>query len=296
MTDWVIGVVGSLLVAVVVRDVFHTLFHPIGHGSIAPQVMKFVWWLLRLFPSNRRIASLTGPLGIALVVLTWGAIAIVGWAMLYFAQMPDGFAYSSELNPAQRHDVFDSLYLSLVTIGTLGFGDIVPTSPFLRLIVPLEALFGFMLLTAAVSWVLQIYPALHRRRVLALQLSTLREARRANPDLGIDSIPTDILAGLADAVVEARNDFTQYGATYYFRDLEADASLAFSLEYATQLATEAAASEQPQTRLAGAMISAAVDSLAGLLDEEFLQLGGDTDAVIKAYAEDHRHNRLSSHW
>jgi len=81
--DWAIGVAGALLVAVVVRDVFHTLFHPIGHGSIAPQVMKFVWWLLRLFRPDRRIASLTGPLGIALVVLTWGAIAVLGWAMVY---------------------------------------------------------------------------------------------------------------------------------------------------------------------------------------------------------------------
>jgi hypothetical protein len=289
VTNWVIALIGALLVAVVVRDVFHTLFHPIGHGSIAPKVMKFVWRVLRLFPSDRRIASLTGPLGIALVVLTWGAIAIVGWAMLYLAQMPDGFAYSSELDVAERHDVFDSLYLSLVTIGTLGFGDIVPTSPVLRLIVPLEALFGFMLLTAAVSWVLQIYPALHRRRVLALQLSTIREARRTHPDIGVDGVPTDVLAGLANAVVEARNDFTQYGATYYFRDLEADASLAFSLEYATELAREAAASEEPPTRLAGAMLAAAVDSLAGLLDEEFLQLGGGTVDVIKAYAEDHRH-------
>ena len=288
MTDWVVAVIGSLVVAVVVRDVFHTLFHPIGHGSIAPQVMKFVWWLLRLFRADRRIASLTGPLGIALVVLTWGAMAVLGWAMLYFAQMPDGFAYSSELNPAERHNVFDSLYVSLVTIGTLGFGDIVPTSPSLRVLVPLESLFGFMLLTAAVSWVLQIYPALHRRRVLALELSTLREARRMQP-VGIESVPTDILTGLAAAVVEARNDFTQYGATYYFRDLEADAALASSLEYAAQLAGEAAGSERPQTRLAGALISVAVDSLARLLDEEFLQLGGDTAAIIKAYAVDHRH-------
>ena len=289
MTDWVVGIVGSLLVAVVVRDVFHTLFHPIGHGSIAPQVMKFVWWALRLFPSHRRIASLTGPLGIALVVLTWGAIAVLGWAMLYFTQMPDGFAYSSELNPAERHGAFDALYVSLVTIGTLGFGDIVPTSPLLRLIVPLEALFGFMLLTAAVSWVLQIYPALHRRRVLALELSTLREARQAEPTPGIDSVPIDVLTGLANAVVEARNDFTQYGATYYFRDLEADASLAYSLEYATQLAAEAAGSSQPQTRLAGALITASVDSLAGLLNEEFLRLDGGTGDVIRAYAADHRH-------
>jgi hypothetical protein len=288
--DGVVAVVGAMLVAVVVRDVFHTLFHPIGHGSIAPQMMRLVWWLLRLLPPDRRIASLTGPLGIALVVLTWGALAVLGWSMVYFAQMPEGFAHSSELNPAQRNAMFDSLYVSLVTIGTLGFGDIVPTSPSLRVIVPLEALFGFMLLTAAVSWVLQIYPALHRRRVLALQLSSLRQARRANPTLGIDSIPTDVLTGLAAAVVEARNDFTQYGATYYFRDLEADASLAASLEYAMSLAAESAGSTQPQTRLAGALITVAVDSLAELLNQEFLQFDGDTAAVIRAYAEDHRHN------
>ncbi|HEY9263120.1 MAG TPA: two pore domain potassium channel family protein, partial [Mycobacterium sp.] len=94
---------------------------------------------------------------------------------------------------------------------------------------------------------------------------------------------------LAGSIVEARNDFTQYGATYYFRDLETDASLAFSLEYATRLAEEASSSSHPQTRLAGGLITAAVDSLAGLLDEEFLQLGGDTAAVVKAYAADHRH-------
>lgn len=290
MTDWIVTIVGFVLVAVVVRDVFHTLFHPIGHGSIAPQVMKFVWWLLRVFRSDRRIASLTGPLGIALVVLTWGAIAVLGWAMIYYAQMPDAFSFSSELNPLHRNDVFDSLYLSLVTLGTLGFGDIVPTSPLLRLIAPIEALFGFMLLTAAVSWVLQIFPALHRRRVLALQLSTLRRARAATPDLGIDSIPTEVLTGLAYAVVEARDDFTQDGATYYFRDLEVDASLASSLEYATQLAAEATHSAHPKTRLAGALLTASVESLAGLLNQEFLGLDGDTDAVIRAYAADHRHS------
>ena len=287
--EWVVTLVGVLLVTAVVRDVFHTLFHPVGHGSIAPQVMKTVWRLLRLLPADRRIATLTGPLGIAVVVLTWGFMAVVGWTLIYFAQMPEGFAYGSELNPAARHDLIDSLYLSLVTIATLGFGDVVPTSVSLRLAAPFEALFGFMLLTAAVSWVLEIYPALHRRRVLAMQLSTLRRAREAEPDAGIDGVPVDVLTSLAASVVEARNDFTQYGATYYFRDLEVDASLAASLEYATQLAAEASASSRPQMRMAGALMSTAVDSLAELLDQEFLQLGGDTVQVVQAYAADHRH-------
>lgn len=288
--EWVATVVGILLVAAIVRDVFHTLFHPIGHGSIAPWVMKLIWRLLRFLPPTHRVATLTGPLGIAMVVLTWGFIAVFGWTLIFFAQMPEGFAFGSELNPAERHDFIDSIYLSLVTVATLGFGDVVPTSPSLRLAAPLEALFGFMLLTAAVSWVLEIYPALHRRRVLALQLSNLRKARQTEPSLGIDSVPIDVLTGLAASIVEARNDFTQYGATYYFRDLETDASLAASLEYATQLAAETAASSQPQMRLASALLTAAVESLAELIDQEFLQLGGDTAAIVRAYSTDHRHS------
>lgn len=281
--------VGIVLIAAIVRDVFHTLFHPIGNGSIAPLVLKMNWRLLGLLPPQRRIAALTGPLGIAMVVLAWGVIAVLGWTLIYWAQMPGGFAYGSELNVHQRHGFVDALYLSLVTISTLGFGDLVPTSVTLRSAAPIEALFGFMLLTAAVSWVLEIYPALHRRRVLALQLSTLRRARAADPGLSIDSVPVEVLTSLAARIVEARNDFNQYSATYYFRDLETDASLAASLEYATRLAAEATASEQVPVRMAGLLMSTAVDSLAEVLDQEFLQLGGDTDAVVAAYALDHRH-------
>lgn len=286
--DWFFSIVGILLVLTVVRDVFHTLFHPVGSGSIAPLVMRGVWRTLRLFPPRRRIASLTGPLGVAAVILTWFLGSVIGWALIYVAQMPGGFSFGSELDPAGRNEFIDSLYLSMVTVATLGFGDVVPTSPWLQAVVPLEALFGFMLVTAAVSWVLQIYPALHRRRVVALQLSTLEQARRSC-DRRIESVPIDVLTSLVSLIVESRNDFTQYGATYYFRDLETEASLAASLGYASEIAREAANSEDDRMRLAGAMLAAAVDQLAGLLAREFLRLdeADDTASIVQAYANDH---------
>ena len=83
--EWIVTVAGIVLVTVVMRDMFHTLFHPVGHGSIATQVMKLVWRLLRLLPPDRRIASLTGPLGLAMVLLTWGLTAVLGWVLIYFA-------------------------------------------------------------------------------------------------------------------------------------------------------------------------------------------------------------------
>ena len=66
--------------------------------------------------------------------------------------------------------------ISLVTISTLGFGDVHPATDWLRIVNPLEALFGFALLTVVVAWMLQVYPALSRRRVIALHLSALKRA------------------------------------------------------------------------------------------------------------------------
>jgi len=81
-----------------------------------------------------------------------------------------------ELGPAaNQRDFVDALYMSLVTLGTIGYGDISPATDVLRLIVPLEALVGFALLTASVSWVLTVYPALSRRRSLAYEITLLRE-------------------------------------------------------------------------------------------------------------------------
>jgi hypothetical protein len=38
--EWVVAVVGISLVTVVVRDMFRTLFHPVGHGTIAPHAVR----------------------------------------------------------------------------------------------------------------------------------------------------------------------------------------------------------------------------------------------------------------
>ncbi|ULE34806.1 potassium channel family protein [Mycobacterium sp. IDR2000157661] len=291
--DWVLTIAGFVLVLVVVRDVFQTLFEPRGDGAVTTRVMKLVWRVLRPLPARLRVTTLTGPLGMVAVIGLWAVGAVAGWALIYYAQMPEGFTYSSDID-STRAGLLDSVYLSLVTIATLGFGDILPSAPWLRVLVPLQALFGFMLITAAVSWVLQIYPALHRRRVLALQLSSLREARLRQADPDIDDVPTDVLTDIAAGLVEARNDLTQYGSTYYFRDLDADTALAAWLGYAATLGEEAEASAEPRMRTAGAMLCAVAANLAQLLDREFLHLDADTAAVIEAYADAHGYGGRSA--
>jgi hypothetical protein len=106
----------------------------------------------------------------------WAATVIPGWAIVYWPHMAWG-GFSPGSKTAQESALLDSVYLSLVTVATLGLGDISPGEGWLRLVSPLEALVGFALLTATVSWVLEIYPALTRRRVLAIRAGAAARLR-----------------------------------------------------------------------------------------------------------------------
>jgi hypothetical protein len=289
---WLWTVLGVALIVLALRDVFHTLFHPSVRGDVATLVMRAVWRVARRLGGRNASSSLSGPLGMAAVVATWGALTTAGWTLVYFAQMPEGFSFDSALEQAERSNVLDSLYLSLVTVATLGFGDIVPTSPSLRVLVPLEALVGFFLLTAAVSWIVQIYPALTRRRVLALRLAMLRSAMDGDSDLVVDDLPAGALLDLAHGLSQVRVDLIQYSATYYFLETSERLSFPVMLGYAADLADEALASKRRETRLAGTVFAHALEDLADGLNEGFFRIDGDLRAVLRAYAGDQaKHNR-----
>lgn len=71
-----------------------------------------------------------------------------------------------------------------MTLATLGYGDIAPATGWLRALAPLEAVVGFALVTAGISWTLALYPALSRQRALARETSLLAET------VGAVGIPT----------------------------------------------------------------------------------------------------------
>ncbi len=281
----VMSVLGGVLVATALWDVFHTLWNPSGQGPVSRLTMRAVWWMSRHDGAGAR--RLSGPTAMVLVIASWAALVAVGWALIYWPHVPDEFTYSPGLAPEERSDFLDALYLSVVVVATLGLGDIVPAAPVLRLLVPLEALLGFALLTAAVSWVLQIYPALTRRRALALKLKATRRAAT------IDVLPqmephtaARLMSDLADGVSHVYVDLLQYSETYYFHDANPRSTLARSLPYGLDLADAAQRSESPDVRHAGTMLRAVIEDLAEVLDEQFLSTGLDTAGVLDAYRRD----------
>jgi len=164
----------------VLRDAFEALFHPDGRMALSRAVMRGYWWLFHLVGAHRpRLFALAGPAMLLTILMLWAALLAIGWAFVLWPHFPDGFRFADELGPdAGQRGLVDALYMSLVTLGTIGYGHISPASDLLRLLVPLEALVGFALLTASVSWLLTVYPALSRRRSLAYEITLLREVTR----------------------------------------------------------------------------------------------------------------------
>ncbi len=278
---------GVAIILVVLRDMFHTLGHPLGQGSLSRLVMRSMWRLSHRAAGQGRLAKLVGPFGLLTVMMMWGTLAVCGWALVYWPFIPTGFVFSAGPLVGDAGDALDALYISLVTISTLGFGDVVPDLAWLRIVVPLEAIFGFALLTVAVSWILQVYPALTRRRALAIHLALLRRSGASSIQQNVEEGSTaDLLRSMTDSIIAVRVDLTQYSETYYFRD-EPDSSLAATVGFAVELARIGATSLRADIRFAANVLAYALTDLAGVLDARFLHTGGATSEVFDAYAADH---------
>src|SRR4051794_27957118 len=101
-------IAGAVLVLVALRDVFDVLFNESGRAVLAHLVTRSVWRPFRLLARRRRaIFSLAGPFALLAVVATWALLLIVGWALIFWPHMPDGFTLASGVDPS--HPLVDSL-------------------------------------------------------------------------------------------------------------------------------------------------------------------------------------------
>jgi hypothetical protein len=161
--------------------------------------------------------------------------------------------------------------------------------------VPVQSLIGFALLTAAVSWIVLVYPALSRRRALAAQLSltrrTVHEGLLDEPDSVLGAV---VLERLTSGLVQVRLDLAQYAETYYFRDGPDHSALPVTMRIAVELAAQGQKSPRSDVRLAARMLDGAIDDFAKLIDDQFLRIRGSRAEILAAYADAHDHGREES--
>lgn len=284
---------GIALILVALRDIFHELFHPSGRGSLSRAVMRAIWSVSRGVSRGwPAVLDIAGPSMLPLIILCWTALLSVGWALVLWPHMPGGFLLSTGLDPAQNGGLLDALYLSLTTLSTLGYGDITPRGGALRVLMPLEALFGFALLTASISWVLSIYPVLGRRRSLAQRIRLLSDAESETGVAAEQTVDTQLLSDLTSQVTMVDNDLLQFPVTYYFHAEGEKNSLSATMPYLIHLSQRLASPELPApTRLHASMLRKSVDDFSSTLARLFPPLSRPSpEATLQAYARDHLHN------
>lgn len=291
MRTTILVTLGSLLVAVTLRDVGHALLHPGGSGALSRGVMQGLWRILA--PVGRRregVLAVTGPIIFVSVLLTWTVLLATGWALLYWPALPDGFRFASPLDPGAHDGFDDALYLSVVTLSTLGYGDVTPTAGWLRVAAPLEALVGFALLTAGISSVLSLYPVLARRRALAHRVAIARKAAAASHS-ALPLSPREAARWLAQATDDlalVHAELLQNPMTYYFHDPGEPLALPAALPSLAAWSDAALQSSGADVRFYGAALGRAVDDLLAHVGDTYLgHRERGRAALLRAYARDH---------
>lgn len=286
---WVLTISGVLLILAALRDIFHTLWHPGGFGTLSKTVFTLTWRVTKLRRSGSGPSSIAGPLGVLFTLGVWTVLMVVGFALVYLPRMADDFYVSSSPQPLQSSDVTAALYVSFVAVTTLGLGDITPATPLLRLVVPAEALLGFLLLTAGISWILQLYPALNRRRGLARRLTSMKRTRLDQTvEAGQACVAVQQLEAVRLELATVEMDLLQYAESYYFRETRADVSLAATLPYVAELAQAGQRSASPEVQVVAAMLSDGLDEVLRLLRDQYLEQADGREATLDSFADDHR--------
>lgn len=286
---------GIAVVALTLRDIFDVLFHPLGRGMIARHVVRLVSAAAHAATGTRTIGLLAGPLSYVAVVATWAGLLALGWALVFMPQLPGGFSFDPGLDPAQHSGFFDALYVSLVNLTSLGYGDISPQAPLLRVLGPVETLFGLGLLTASISWLISIYNAISRRDSFAHEVHLTKEAEERLGTKLADADPElleRMLASFTEQLIATRRDLIHFPITHYFRTEDEERALSGLLPFLSSLVQEASAEGRPHAlKVRAGMLGMAIDDFAETLRVRLRFAGETTAATLEHYQAGHRSPR-----
>lgn len=284
--------IGAAMIIVALLDVFQTLFHPAAHGALSDWTAHAIWKIFRMGAERwRGLLTFAGPVAFVLTILVWTSLVTCGFGFIYWARMGTDFSFPAGLDPHQYSGYMGGLDTSLEALITLTEGPSARV-PVLGLFRGIQAVIGFGLLTASVSWLLSLYPVLETRRSLAHQANLLHAAEQIT---GIDMIQQSpeqaeqSLFNLAALLTTLRNEMAQFPISYYFHIGEKETSLSGILPYVAHLADRANQQQaSPGLRIAGAALGGAVVDFTKLLARRFLDVGQDNQAaILRAYAQAH---------
>ena len=163
---------GVLLLLFVAYDVYATILHARGRsGPLSETLNRGVWRVARAVafrfarPRRHRTLNAVGPVLLPLLLVAYIILLVLAFAFIYLPRMPAQFNVAPQSVTAPW---WDSFYFSGITLVTVGYGDIAPHTPLMRVVALVEGASGFALISLGVTYLITVYRALERKRAVAL--------------------------------------------------------------------------------------------------------------------------------
>jgi hypothetical protein len=168
---------GVLLILVILLDIFLTvLYARIGTGIIGPSLGRLVW-LSFIKASNsasrsRRgtVLSFCGPVMLVLVVGFWAVGLTLGAALIMHPELGTSIRATNGETPT---DFVTAMYAGGSSMAIVGASDFTPHASPTRLLFLLNSLIGVSVMSLTLNYVMQVYTALQRRNVMAMNIHFL---------------------------------------------------------------------------------------------------------------------------
>ena len=222
---------GILVVLFTLREVFRDIFHPTLSGTVSDLAGHAASWMFR----STRFRAAVGPGALVTVIFLWVFSSAAGFALIYFPLFPEQLGPASATATIQQR-ALHSLYMSVGSLGTFQVFDVGIRNSWIRLIVGMEGLVGISLITASVSWLVLIYPALERMRFLSKRTFMLANAAERMKLARVES--EWLISDMADRVVQARIDLILFPILMFFYPIDKKETLALALPHLQRIAEQ----------------------------------------------------------
>ena len=209
--------IGVALIALVGWDIFLTVLHPSARGPLSYVANRSTWAVVRDLTTGlrlRRLLPWAGPFAMAVNVLAWVLGLWLGYALLYLPFI-EQFSFDTPEAFGPK-GAAEALYLSGVALTTVGFGDVVGARDLWRFVTILESWSGLVGITAAITYVISVYPLISSVRGSALRLSDLGASSPRGAARLLVSGGSDEVREIQRALIETHENIRRFPVIYYF--------------------------------------------------------------------------------
>jgi hypothetical protein len=164
---------GLVIVAVVLADVFLTVLYPrLGKSIVGYHLGRATW---RLFQAVARLSrrergailAFCGPVNLLVLVVFWILALTVGTGLVIHPALGTSVTTS---NGATPRDLISAMYAGGSSIALVGASDFAPRSRAFQLLYLFDSLLGIVIISVTLMYLMQVYTALLQRNTLALQV------------------------------------------------------------------------------------------------------------------------------